>query len=102
MSLLTSAVKTELERIEKMISDYEAELHDLPKGSLSKKKIGGREYYYLQYREDKKSVSQYIGNDISHIEDLQEQVDRRKHIEAMLIGLKSEYAKAQKMLEVAK
>ena len=42
MSLLTSAVKTEVERIEKMISDYEAELHDLPKGSLSKKKNRGK------------------------------------------------------------
>ncbi len=102
MSLLTSAVETELNRIEKMISDYESELHDLPKGSLSKKCIRGNEYYYLQYREGKKAVSQYIGNDLAFIEELQEQVDRRKHIEAMLTGLKSEYAKAQKMLEVAK
>ena len=102
MSLLTSAVETELNRIEKMISNYESELHGLPKGSLSKKYIRGNEYYYLQYREAKKTVSQYIGNDLAFIEELQEQVDRRKHIEAMLTGLKSEYAKAQKMLEVAK
>ncbi len=100
MSLLTEAVAQEQRRIERMISQYETELSCLPKGVLITKSIKGNQYYYLQYRNGKKTVSEYIGRQSDKVEDLQKQIDRRKHIQAMLKALHEEYATAQKMMEV--
>ena len=60
MSLLTEAVAQEQRRIERMISQYETELSCLPQGVLITKSIKGNQYYYLQYRNGKKTVSKYI------------------------------------------
>ena len=100
MSLLTEAVAQEQQRIERMISQYEAELSRLPKGVLITKSIKGNQYYYLQYRNGRKTVSEYIGRKSDKVEDLQKQIDRRRHIQAMLKALHEEYATAQKMMEV--
>lgn len=83
-----------------MISQYETELSCLPKGVLITKSIKGNKYYYLQYRNGKKTVSEYIGRQSDKVEELQKQIDRRKHIRAMLKALHEEYATAQKMMEV--
>ena len=84
-----------------MISQYETELSCLPKGVLITKSIKGDQYYYLQqYRDGKKTVSGYIGRQSDKIKELQKQIDRRKHIRAMLKALHEEYATAQKMMEV--
>lgn len=83
-----------------MISQYETELSCLPKGVLITKSIKGNKYYYLQYRNGKKTVSEYIGRQSDKVEELQKQIDRRKHIRAMLKALHEEYATPQKMMEV--
>lgn len=100
MSLLTEVVAKEQLRIERMISQYETELSCLPKGVLITKSIKGNQYYYLQYRNGKKTVSEYIGRKCDKVEELQKQIDRRKHILIMLKALHEEYATAQKMMEV--
>ena len=83
-----------------MIKQYETELSGLPKGVLTTKSIKGNQYYYLQYRNGKKTVSEYIGRKSDKVDELQKQIDRRKHIQAMLKALREEYATAQKMMEV--
>ena len=100
MSLLTEAVAQEQRRIAWMISKYESELSCLPKGVLITKSIKGKQYYYLQYRDKKKIVSEYIGRQSDKVELLQKQIDRRRHIQLMLKLLHEEYATAQKMMEV--
>ena len=99
MSLLTEAVAQEQRRIEQMISKYEKEHSCLTKGVLITKSNKGNQYYYLQYRNGKKTVSEYIGRQSDKVEELQKQIDRRKHIQAMLKALHEEYATAQKMRE---
>ncbi len=89
-------VSEEKRRIEKMISAYEQELLSLPKGSLVSKTVKSKQYYYLQYREGKKTVSSYVG-DAGKADSYRERVNRRKHIEAMLKMLRSEYAQARKL-----
>lgn len=83
-----------------MINQYETELSGLPKGVLTTKSIKGNQYYYLQYRNGKKTVSEYIGRKSDKVDELQKQIDRRKHIQAMLKALREEYTTAQKMMEV--
>jgi hypothetical protein len=97
MSLITQIVSEEKIRIEKMIADYEQELLALPKGTLVSKTVKNNQYYYLQFREGKKTVSSYIGGDANIANDLRERINRRKHIEAMLKILRGEYFQAKKL-----
>ena len=41
--------------------DYELALNKIPKGSLVRKIISGREYFYLAFRDGKKVKFKYIG-----------------------------------------
>ena len=86
MSLLTEAVAQEQRRIERMISQYETELSCLPKGVLITKSSKGNQYYYLQYRNGKKTVSEYIGRQSDKVEELQKQNNLR-HILSYLPGV---------------
>lgn len=40
---------------------YEQAIRELPRGSLVRKKVGGREYFYLAYREAKRVRFDYKG-----------------------------------------
>ena len=96
MSLLAQIVAEEKSRIEKMILDYEKALLSLPKGVLVSKTVKNNLYYYLQYREGKKTVSVYVGKDSDKVAEIQAQIERRKQIETMLKALREEYTLAQK------
>lgn len=39
----------------------ENKLASLSKGSIKKRDIGGKSYYYLQYRKDSKVIHKYLG-----------------------------------------
>ena len=97
MNLFSQIVSEEKLRIEKMISDYEQELLSLPRGSLVCKTVKGRQYYYLQFRDGKRVMSTYIGADGQKTNELRKQIDRRRHIEAMLKTLQGEYTQANKL-----
>ena len=61
MGVIKGVLKEELANSMRMQGDYERELKKLPKGSLVKKRIKGREYYYLLMREDGKVKFIYKG-----------------------------------------
>ena len=87
----------EKQRIEYMQKKYQEELKRLPKGTISEKKSGEKVYYYLKYRDGDKVVSRYISK--SAIKEVRAQVEKRKHIEAMLKSLQEELAIADKALK---
>lgn len=66
------------------------EYHSLIKGKLYKKKIKGKQYYYLQTSENGKVKTTYIPNE--EVRSIQEQIKRReelkKEIEEMMKGVK--------------
>lgn len=97
MTIVTQIIKQELERNEKMIIDYESELLKLPKGKLTIKKINSHSYYYLKFRDGDKIITKYVGKDECDLSELQEQLDRRKHIEDMLKQLKFEKKQLEKV-----
>lgn len=82
-----------------MISEYEQALLVLPKGTLVSKSVNSNSYYYLQYRQEKKIISKYIGKDSEKVEQVRVQIERRKHIKAMLNALRAEHAQARKITE---
>jgi len=73
-----------------MQQEYETKIEQLPKGKMITKKIGNHEYYYLKYRDGKKTVTDYIGRDKKKIEEVMNQIKKRKHFEKMLLELKEE------------
>ena len=97
MNMILTTIVQEKERIEYMLTKYQEEHDRLPKGSISEKKAGDKTYYYLKYRDGKKVVSQYISK--SQIDEIRAQIEKRKHIEAMIKSLQEELAIANKVLE---
>lgn len=96
MSVLMGVLQEELDRLDRERAVYEEQLQLLPKGYISKKKISGKEYYYLQRREDGKIVSKYIAaEDLPKIE---VQVKRRKRLEAALRRIRDDQRKLRKVL----
>jgi hypothetical protein len=61
MKVLKGVLKEELANSLGMQKNYERELAKLPQGSLVKKTIKGRNYYYLVSRKDGKVVFAYKG-----------------------------------------
>ena len=55
----------ELENSLRMERDYLRKMAELPRGSLVKKIVAGRAYYYLASREDGRVKFQYKGRDMS-------------------------------------
>lgn len=55
-------VREELDNSLRMEKGYVKALAELPRGSLVKKVIGGRVYYYLAHREGAKVVFDYMGS----------------------------------------
>ena len=85
------------DEIESMLDRYEKMLVMLPKGTLVGCEKNGRTYYYLKYRNGKKVVSKYVGK--ASVETIAGQIEKRKHIEAMIKSLKEELGIAEKALE---
>lgn len=97
MSILMSVLEEELDRLDRQEAVYQAELQDLPKGYISKKNIRGKESYYLQYRDGAKIKSQYVSS--ADLPALEEQIRRRKQLEASLRRVKEDRKKLRKVLK---
>lgn len=97
MNMILTTITQEKKRIDYMLAKYKEERDRLLKGTISEKVVGDRTYYYLKYREGKKVISQYISK--ANIDKIREQIEKRKHIEAMIKSLQEELAIANKVSE---
>jgi len=61
---IKGVLREELENSIRMKKKYEAELSNLPVGSLIKKKIKGHEYYYIVLRENGDVKFRYKGKNV--------------------------------------
>ena len=95
MSVLEEVLEEELERSIRVGNAIRRELDNLPKGSVRVRKIGGHNYYYLNYREGNKVRSKYIP--AKDVELIQKQVARRKELLAAL----KEQEQARRQIERA-
>lgn len=96
MNLILSTVMQEKQRIDYMLTRYHDEFDRLPKGTISEKVTNGKTYYYLKYRDGKKVVSKYISK--KEIDSVRQQIEKRRHIEAMIKSLQEERSIAMKVL----
>ena len=65
----------------------------LPAGSITKKSVNGKEYFYHRWTENKKRREKYIPAD--ELEDFRAQIERRKELEQELKALKKQLPKAK-------
>ena len=98
METLNGILTEELNRLKSLKKNYENNLGSLPKGSLIEKEIKGHIYYYLNYREGKKSIFKYLGklND-EEISQIKNKIEERRKIKRLFIHTKNNIMKIEKM-----
>jgi len=89
-------LKKEKKRNESMLQAYMKRLSELPKGSLVIRKINGKEYCYLRYRDGKKVIHKY-GGTINQIDDIKAKIEERNHLLDLIDMLKKENKRIIKM-----
>ena len=89
-------LRKEKKRNESMLQAYMKRLSELPKGSLIIRKINGKEYCYLRYREGDKVIHKYAGT-INQVDDIKAKIEERKHLIDLIDMLKEERKRILKM-----
>lgn len=97
MAILESVLKEELGRMRRMSSAYSEEIALLPKGSIVKKRIGNKDYSYLQFRSGEKVVSKYIKE--ANVDEVRSKIDRRKNLEQAIRYMKKDMATIERVLK---
>ena len=99
MNVIKGVLFEEKQRSIEMQKSYINEINALPKGSVSIKKIGNKQYCYLKYRNGDKFISQYVGSYENNFEQIKKQVEKRKYFEKLLSELKAEYKMISKVVK---
>lgn len=76
------------------INEIEKRIAELPKGSISTKKVDGKEYYYHRWQENKKRKEKYVAREMLPM--LKEQIEERKGLEAELKEVRKTMPKKRK------
>ncbi|MCQ2524116.1 MAG: AAA family ATPase [Lachnospiraceae bacterium] len=77
------------DKLGEQIYELEREIAVLPQGSISKKNINGKDYFYHRISQYGKRVEKYIGFD--ELSSLKDQICKRKSLELELKELKAQY-----------
>lgn len=97
--VIKGILEDELDRSYRMLRTYEEKMLTLPKGSIFIRKRGEREYCYLNYRENNKVISKYIGShDSEAVDILKRNIQERKRISGLIKNIKIEIAEIRKAL----
>lgn len=98
MAVLEKTLLEEYERMQSQLDKIDTELESLPKGYISEKKISNKTYYYLQHRENKKIVSEYIKAD--EVAQMRRLVAYRKMLEGERKDVLKEFDRVRKILGI--
>ena len=82
----------EQDKILTHIAELEHQIAELPAGSVTKKTVNGKEYYYHRWTEEKKRREKYIPAE--ELDSFQQQIEQRKTLEKELKTLKKQLPKA--------
>lgn len=85
----------ELSEMQARVAELEQQIFALPTGSITKKTVNGKEYFYHRWTENKKRREKYIPAD--ELVDFRAQIERRKELEQELKALKKQLPKAKTM-----
>jgi hypothetical protein len=82
MDTIKGILQEELNYALELQERYKAVLNEFPKGSLSVKRIKGRDYTYLQHREGRKVISRILS--AQEVESHKEEIRRREKYRRLL------------------
>ena len=103
METLNGILIEELNRLKSLKNNYENNLGNLLKGCLIEKEIKGHIYYYLNYREGKKSIFKYLGKlNEKEISQIKNKIEERKKLKRLYTHTKNNIAKIEKMSHAKK
>lgn len=97
MSVLNGVIMEEYERLSRIITKVQKEINELPKGYISEKRINGKVYHYLQFREGEKVKSVYLKAD--KVESYRVLIAHRNELIINLKGLQEDKKRLERMLE---
>ena len=83
----------DLSEMQTRAAELEQQISFLPAGSITKKTVNGKEYFYHRWTENKKRREKYIPAD--ELENFRAQIERRKALEQELKALKKQLPKAK-------
>ena len=72
----------ELSDMQARVTELEQQISALPAGSVTKKTVSGKDYFYHRWTENKKRREKYIPAD--ELESFRAQIERRKELEQEL------------------
>ncbi|MBQ3840307.1 MAG: hypothetical protein II819_10320 [Fibrobacter sp.] len=99
MRVVNGILKEELDRLERLQAKYSAMLKALPKGSLRKKKIGQKIYFYLVSRKGDQVVTEYLcQGDSPEAKSFEEQDAKRRDIKSKFKSVKEDIAEIKKAI----
>lgn len=103
METLNGILIEELNRLKSLKKSYEHNLCKLPKGCLIAKEIKGHLYYYLNYREGKKSIFKYLGKlGNEEISQIKNKIEERRKLKKLYMQVKKNIIKIEKMSHAKK
>ena len=83
----------ELSDMQARVTELEQQISNLPAGSITKKTVRGKDYFYHRWTENKKRREKYIPAD--ELENFRAQIERRKELEQELKALKKQLPKTK-------
>ena len=83
----------DLSEMQTRVAELEQQISALPAGSVTKKTVSGKEYFYHRWTENKKRREKYIPAD--ELENFRAKIERRKELEQELKALKKQLPKAK-------
>ena len=81
----------ELSEMQTRVAELEQQISALPAGSVTKKTVSGKDYFYHRWTENMKRREKYIPAD--ELKDFRAQIERRKALEQELKALKKQLPK---------
>ena len=83
----------DLSEMQTRVAELEQQISVLPAGSITKKTVRGKDYFYHRWTENKKRREKYIPAD--ELENFRAQIERRKVLEQKLKALKKQLPKTK-------
>ena len=82
MKVLKGVLSESWDYYQNLKAQIEARVKSLPKGSVKKRALNGKNYYYLQYRDGSKVIQKYAGK--ARPEKLEKQILERRSLQHQL------------------
>ena len=97
--IMNGVLKEEYNRLEKMEKFYYEEIVKLPKGSLLKRTISNRPYYYLKLRDENTGEVKSLYVKASEVPQISKRINERRRLTQLLRQIRADKEVLRKVLK---